>query len=119
MRLAALRNPAIVFAVAAAVYFLPGGGDTANFVANLLFIAMTAGFVWLAARLYRDHRMTLFSLGDTNRALLYGAVGVVVFAMAARGKLLDTSAGTLVWLVLVGGAVYAVYVVWRRYREYG
>ena len=92
-----LRNVAIIFAIAAAVHFIPGGGDTAEFVAALLFIATTAIIIWIVARLYRENRVAIFSLGDQNRALLYGAIGVAVFAMAAREKLFDTGAGTIVW----------------------
>jgi hypothetical protein len=115
---AALRNVAIVLAIAAAVYFIPGGGDTASFVAALLFIAMSAIFVWIVARMYRENRVAIFSLGDQNRALLYGAVGLAVLAMAARPRLFDTGAGTLVWFVMIGAASYALYRVWRSYREY-
>ena len=114
----ALRNVAIVLAIAAAVYFIPGGGDTASFVAALLFIALSAMFVWIVARMYRENRVAIFSLGDQNRALLYGAVGLAVLAMAARPRLFDTGAGTFVWFAMIGAASFAVYRVWRSYREY-
>jgi hypothetical protein len=113
-----LRNVAIVLAIAAAVYFIPGGGATADFVAALLFIAVSAIFVWIVARMYRENRVAIFSLGDQNRALLYGAVGIAVLAMAARPRLFDTGAGTLVWFALIGAASFALYRVWRSYREY-
>src|SRR4051794_1979398 len=118
MNTVAARNVAIVMALAAAVYFLPGGGETADVVGSLLFIAISAIFVWIVARMYREHRVELFSLGDENRGMLYGAVGLAVLAMAARGKLFETGAGTLVWFVMIGAASYAVYRVWRSYREY-
>ena len=117
-RLDAARNVAIVMAIAAAVYFIPGGGETADFVAALLFIAITAIFIWIVARMYRENRVAIFSLGDQNRALLYGAIGVAVLAMAAREKLFDTAAGTFVWFAMIGGASFALYRVWRSYREY-
>jgi hypothetical protein len=113
-----LRNVAILLAIAAAVNFLPGGGSTADFVAALLFIAMSAIFVWIVARLYRENRVAIFSLGDQNRALLYGAIGIAVLAMAARNRLFDSGAGTLVWFAMIGAASFAVYRVWRSYREY-
>ena len=118
LRSDALRNVAIILAIAAAVYFIPGGGDTADFVAALLFIAMSAIFVWIIGRLYRENRVALFSLGDQNRALLYGAVGLAVLAMAARGRLFDTGAGTIAWFAMIGAASFALYRVWRSYREY-
>ena len=118
LRSEALRNVAIVLAIAAAVYFIPGGGDTANFVAALLFIAISAVFVWIIARMYRENRVAIFSLGDQNRGLLYGAVGLAVVAMAARPRLFETGAGTLAWFAMIGAASFALYRVWRSYREY-
>ena len=47
---------------------------------------------------------------------LYGAVGAAVFAMAARDRLWDTGAGTLLWLAIVGAASYVLVLVWRQYR---
>jgi hypothetical protein len=113
------RNVLIVLAVAAAVYFIPGGGDTASFVGALLSIGITLAFVLIGARLYREHRVEIYSIGDTHRALLYGAIGVAVLAMAAIGRLFDSGAGILAWFVLVGGASLALAEVIRRYRSYG
>jgi len=115
---AALRNLAIILVLAAAVYFLPGGGDAAALVGGLLSTAILASFVLLAARLYRERRMDIIGLGDRWRALFYGAIAAVVLAMAARPRLIETGAGTLLWLAVVAGASFAVYRVWRHYREY-
>jgi hypothetical protein len=118
MSTAALRNVAIILAIAAAVYFIPGGGDAAALIGALLSTAILASFVLLAARFYRERRMDIIGLGDRWRALFYGAIGAVVLAMAARPRLIETGAGTLVWLAVVAGACYTVYRVWRHYREY-
>ena len=112
------RNVAIVLVLAAAVAFLPGGGDTAAIVGAVLSTLILVSFVVLLARLYRERRLDLESLGDTWRGVLYGALGVVVLVMAARGRLFETDAGTLVWIAAIASASYAVYLVWRRYREY-
>jgi hypothetical protein len=113
-----VRNVLIILALAAAVAFLPGGGDTASFVGAVLSIGIAAAIILILARLYREHRVTIFSLGDRHRALLYGAIGVAVVAMAARPKLFDTGLGTFVWFLMLGGASFALYAVWRHYREY-
>ena len=113
------RNVAIVMAIAAAVYFIPGGGTSADFVAVSLSLAINVLLVLILGRFYRENRVTLFGLGDRYRGLLYGAVGAAVFAMAARGRLFETGAGTLLWLAVIGGASYAVYLVYRHHREYG
>ncbi|MTD44007.1 hypothetical protein GKE82_06745 [Conexibacter sp. W3-3-2] len=113
-----LRNTLIVFAIAAAVHFVPGGGSTADTVGALLSIAITVCFVLIGARLYRENRVEIFSLGDRHRGLLYGALGVAVFAMAARRELWETGAGLLLWMLLIGGASYALVQVYRYYKSY-
>jgi NAD(P)-dependent dehydrogenase (short-subunit alcohol dehydrogenase family) len=113
-----IRNVAIVFALAAAVYFIPGGGDAAALIGALLSTAILASFVMLAARFYRERRMDILGLPDRWRATLYGALGVIVLAMAARPRLIETGGGTIVWLAAVAGSVYGLYRVWRYYREY-
>jgi hypothetical protein len=115
---AALRNIAIILVIAAAVAFVPGGGDTAALVGAVLSTAILASFVLLAARFYRERRMDIVGLGDRWRALFYGAIAAIVLAMAARPQLIETGAGTLLWLAVVAGAAFAIYRVWRHYREY-
>jgi hypothetical protein len=114
----AARNVAIVALIAAAVAFLPGGGTTASIVGGILSTLILVVFVVLAVRFYRDHRLELDSLGDRWRGILYGAIGVLVLAFAGRTRLWETGGGTLAWIVVVAGACYALYLVWRQYREY-
>jgi hypothetical protein len=116
---AAARNIAIVLVLAAAVNFLPGGGDAASLIGALLSTAILASFVMLGARFYRENRMEFVSLGDRWRLLLYGAIGLIVVAMAARPQLAETSGGILLWLLAIAAASFAVYRVWRHHREYG
>jgi hypothetical protein len=116
--MAAARSLAIVLALGAAVYFLPGGGNGAAIVYAVLSTLILVSFVLLAARMYREHQTDIYGLGDGWRALLYGAIAVAILAMAARPRLFETSAGTLVWIALLAGASYVVYLCWRRYREY-
>ena len=119
MSTATLRNIAIVVAIAAAVYFLPGGGEAANVVGGLLSTAILVCLVMLLARFYRERRMDIVSLGDRWRLMLYGSVGLIVLAMAALPRLGDTGAGLLLWFVAVLTAIYTLYRVWRHSREYG
>lgn len=114
----AARNIGIVFALAAAIYFLPGGGDTGAIVGSILQTLLTVVFVFFGVRFYREHRLELDGLGDRYRGLLYGALGAVVLALAALPRLSDSSGGTLVVVALLGGAAYAFYAVWRHYRDY-
>jgi hypothetical protein len=114
----AARNALIILAIAAAVAFLPGGWPAAAFFGTLLSLIMFGGLAWFVARLYVDHRLDLFSIGDRNRALLYGAVAVVVLTLAASNRLFQTGIGTMLWFVLIGGAVFAIFTVWRAWRAY-
>ena len=112
------RNVLIVCALAAVVAFLPGGGKGAAVVGGVLSTLILVSFVLLAARFYREHRYDVDGLGDRWRATLYGALGVIVLAMAARLRLFETGAGTLAWIIAVAGSAYALYLVWRHHRSY-
>jgi O-antigen/teichoic acid export membrane protein len=113
-----MRNIAIILVLAALVAFVPGGDDTAGLLGALLSTAILACFVMLAARFYRENRMEILGLSDRWRATFYGALGVIVLAMAARPRLVETGGGLLLWLAAVAGSGYALYRVWRQYREY-
>ena len=111
------RNVLIVLGLALAVYVIPGGDSTAEFIAALLSILITASIAFFGWRLYREHRVAIFSLGDKHRGLLYGALGAIVLMMAARQRLWDAPAGLLLWFAVFGAAVYALVVVYRYSRS--
>lgn len=118
MSLETARNVAIVVLLGLVVWLVPGGGEGASFISQLL----NAIFIVLMALgcgiLYRQYRGEIFSLGDTWRFALYAAVGVAIVTVAASRRLFDTGAGTALWFALVGGASYTLYLVWQRYRSY-
>ncbi len=112
------RNIGIVVVLGLVVWLAPGGGQGAAFIGQLLnaifIVLMAAG----CAILYRRFRSEIFALGDRWRFALYAAVGVAIVTLAASGRLFATGAGALVWVVLVGGAAYTLYLVWQRHRAY-
>ncbi|MGZ4269892.1 MAG: hypothetical protein ACXVFN_18255 [Solirubrobacteraceae bacterium] len=112
------RNILIVLLLAAGVAFIPGGGTSAGLVGGVLSTLILVAFVLIAARFYRENRYEIDGLGDRWRAVLYGALGVIVLAMAARVQLFTTGGGTFAWIVAMAGSVYALYLVWRHYRSY-
>ena len=114
----ALRNAAIIAALAAAVAFLPGGGTGADVVGGVLSTLILVSFVLLAARFYRERRYDIDGLGDRWRGLLYGALGLAVIVLAARQRLDDTGAGTLLLVGALGASAYSLYLVWRHHRAY-
>ena len=74
----------------------------------------------IAGRMYLEHRYDLFGLGDANRAVLYGAVALAVFALAATSRLWRETGilGGMLWMAMLGAAAWAIYSVWRAYRAY-
>jgi hypothetical protein len=111
-------NVVIVFALAALVDLLPGGGTGANVVIQAISIVFLASFAWIGMLQYREHRTALYSLGDGRRAILYGAVGVAVLTLTGTSKLWSTASGKFAWFALLLAAAYAAgSVIWaaRRY----
>jgi hypothetical protein len=117
--LLAARNVAIILALAALVVLVPGGGAGATFAlqaVSLLFLAVIGWFGYVS---YRDHRLGIYSLGAKRRAVLYSSLGLVVLTLTATSRLFTTTAGRVVWLLLLVAAAYATFaVVWsaRKYR---
>jgi peptidoglycan/LPS O-acetylase OafA/YrhL len=116
--LATLRNIAIILALGAIVAFAPGGGEGADLISQLLGAVFTIVIALLLGRFYVQFRSEIYGLGDTWRAVLYVAVGVIVVTLAASSRLFDSGAGALAWFALMGGAAYALYLTWRQYRAY-
>jgi hypothetical protein len=118
MSLATARNIGIVLAIAALVVLLPGGGTGATVALQAASLAFLAVIGWFAAVQYRQNRVALYSLGDTRRAILYGALVVAALTLTATPQLWATSGGSIAWLVLMGAAVYAVVAIIIAARKY-
>jgi len=113
-----VRNIAIILLLAAGIAFLPGGGTTAAVISAALSVLFLGGLAWFASRLYVEQRSTISGLGDRWRLILYAALGAIVLALTATGRLFETNVGILVWFVLMGAAIYALFAVWRFSRRY-
>ncbi len=118
MSLEVARNIAIVVLLALVVWLVPGGGEGAAFINQLLGAIFIVLMALGCGILYRNFRGEIFSLGDTWRFALYAAVGIAIVTIAATGRLFDTGAGAVLWLALIGGASYTLYLVWQRHRSY-
>ena len=114
---AAIRNAVIIMAIAAAVAFLPGGGTGASVVIVAISLAFLAALGWVMMVLYREHRTSLYSLGN-RRAALYAAGGVLAITLTATSRLWSSSAGSVAWLLLVGAGVYVLVAVFISARRY-
>jgi len=113
----AARNIAIIVAIAAGVYFLPGGGRATSTVEGVIGVAFGFAIAVLGVRMYREHRVAIHSLGDHHRALLYGAIALGLFAAEARGRMWASGIGELFWFVLIGIVIYALMEVYRSYKS--
>ena len=112
------RNVAIILVLALIVDLVPGGGAAAEAIMVAISIAFLAAIAWFGARLYRDQELTLDSLSDGRRAILFGAVGAIALLIAGYEEFRDFSGGILVWIALMAAAVAAIFVVWREATSY-
>ncbi|HEY3434886.1 MAG TPA: hypothetical protein VGK41_04475 [Solirubrobacterales bacterium] len=108
----AARNVAIIMLLALVVAFLPGGGNAAETIITALTMALLAGVAWMVYVLSRDNQMTLATLSDGRRAILYGAVAMIALLIAGTDKLFSTGGGTLLWILLLAASVAAIWRVW-------
>jgi len=113
-----VRNILIVLAIAALVALIQGGVTAANVAIQAVTLAFLGTLVWFASLSYRERRVQLYSLGDRRRALLYVALGVAALTLTATSRLLASGAGSVAWLLLLGGSVYAVFAVLWSARKY-
>jgi len=114
-----VRNILIVLAIAAVVALIKGGVTVANVAIQAVTIAFLGTLCWFASLMYRQHRSSLYSLGDGRRALLYIAIGVGTLTLTATSRLWNAGgAGSVAWLLLLGGAAYAVFAVLWSARKY-
>ena len=111
------RNFAIVALIALGFTVLPGGRNTLDVILAILSIAFFAAIAFLGYRLYREHRFTLESLGERERAVLYGSIGLALLTFVASARLFDGPL-ILLWLALLGLASYGVYWVFQSSRRY-
>jgi hypothetical protein len=111
------RNVAIVLAIAAAVTFLPGGGDVADVISRTLSLAFIAVLAWAGWWAYRHFSFDLDALPGGFRALLYCAVATVLFVIAGWDELTSTTSGSLVFIALLAAAAVALVAVWRAHRD--
>jgi len=113
-----VRNVAIILLIAAAIFALPGGGSASSFIVRAISLAFLASIAWVASRLYREHRTSLYSLGDRKRFILYAAVGVATLTFTASARLFSTGIGSVAWVLLLAGCIWAVFWVFRSSRGY-
>jgi hypothetical protein len=113
-----LRNVLIIAVIAALIDLLPNGGAVANVIWQTISLSFLALLAFIGARLYQEHRVTIYSLGPKRRAIAYSALGLATLTLTASDRLLVDPTGTLTWLLLLAVSAYALYAVYRSSREY-
>ena len=104
----AARNIAIIALLAFVLAAVPGGGNLANGVLAALSIAFLVIIGAAGYLIYRQNRFAYVTLTDSQRAWLLGALGAIVLMIAGADELLDTGAGTLVWIGVLGLSIFAI-----------
>ncbi|MGN6216932.1 MAG: hypothetical protein ACTHN7_08245 [Solirubrobacterales bacterium] len=104
--------------LALGVAFLPGGGNLAEAVFTALTMALLAGITWMVYVLSRENQLTLATLSDGRRAVLYGAVGMILLLIAGSDKLFSSGGGTLLWILLLAASIAAIWKVWMEANTY-
>jgi hypothetical protein len=112
------RNVAIVMLLALGVAFLPNGGNVAEAVITALIMGLLAGIAWMLYILSRENQLTLSTLTEGRRAILYGAFGMLALLVAGSDKMFASGGGTLLWIVLFGISVAAIWRVWMEASSY-
>jgi hypothetical protein len=113
-----LRNVAIVMALALAVAFAPAGGNAAEAVLTAITMGFLAAIAWTLYVLSRQRQLTLATLSDARRAILYGALGMIALLIAGSDELFSSGGGTLAWILLFGASIAAIWRIWVEANSY-
>ena len=111
-------NVAIILLLALGVAFVPGGGNAADVVLTALIMGFLAAAAWLVRSVAGQQELTLATLTDARRAILYGALGLIALLIAGTDEFFESGGGTLAWLLLLGVAVAAIWRVWMDASSY-
>ena len=112
------RDVAVIMLLALGVAFAPAGGNVAEAVLTAITMGFLAAIAWALFVLSRQRQLTLATLSDARRAILYGALGMIALLIAGSDELLSSGGGTLAWIVLLGASIAAIWRVWVEANTY-
>lgn len=112
------RNVAIVMALALVVAFVPSGGNVAAAILTAITMGFLAALAWMLFVLGRQNQLTLATLSDARRAILYAALGIVALLIAGADELFSSGGGTLLWILLFGASIAAIWRIWIDAHTY-
>lgn len=114
----AARDIAIVMSLAFCVAFVPAGGNVAAAILTAITMGFLAGLAWMVYVLGRQNQLTLATLGDARRGILYAALGMIALLIAGSDELTANGGGTLAWIVLLGASIAAIWRIWIDANSY-
>jgi hypothetical protein len=79
-------------------------------------MAFLAAIAWFAFRLYHDQSLTLATMTDGRRAILFGAIGAIVLLIVGFEEF--SGGAILAWIALMAGAIGAIVLVVRDATRY-
>ena len=112
------RNVAIIMLLALAVAVAPNSDNFVSAVFTALTICFLAGISWMLYTLSRQNQLTLATLSDRRRAIFYSAFGMIALLIAGADKLFSSGGGTLLWIILLGASVAAIWRIWIDANTY-
>jgi len=104
--------------LALCVAFVPAGGHLAEAILAAITMAFLAGIAWMVFVVGRQNQLTLATLTDARRAILYGALGMLALLVAGSDEMTATGGGTLAWILLLGASIAAIWRVWVDAHTY-
>jgi hypothetical protein len=113
-----LRNAAIVMLLALVVAFVPAGGNAAEVVLTLITMGFLTAIAWTVYVVGRQNQLTLATLSDARRAILYGSLGMIALLIAGTDELFSTGGGTVAWILLLAASVAAIWRIWVEANTY-
>ncbi len=112
------RNILIIAVLALGVAFLPRGSDVAAAILALISMAFLGALSYAVYQAYRANSLTVLALPESRRLVLFAAVGLIVLLIAGTSQMFSTGLGTLAWILLLGSAVVAIWLVWSEAKSY-
>jgi hypothetical protein len=113
-----LQNAAIVMLLALVVAFAPAGGNAADAILTAITMGFLAAIAWTVFVLSRQNQLTLTAMSDGRRAVLYAALGMIALLIAGSDELFASGGGTLVWILLLGASIAAIWRIWVEANTY-
>ncbi len=100
------------------VAFVPAGGNIAAAILTAITMGFLAGLAWMVFVLGRQNQLTLATLSDARRGILYAALGMIGLLVAGSDELTASGGGTLAWIVLLGASIAAIWRIWIDANSY-